>query len=97
MTDVKLPPVPQGKYQWWDDYYEGLTLSETPEDRYHQLGLYDQDQMEEYARLAVLKERERCAKICDSLQNLYDDDVGFDRGYSMCAERAADAIRKGAP
>lgn len=100
MTDVKLPPLPKGKYQWWDDYYTGISLSEEPEDRYHQLGLYDEDQVREYARLAVLQERERCAKICDDIEDkayalwkITADPT--EQGRELGACHCADAIRKG--
>jgi hypothetical protein len=38
---------------------------------------------------------ERCAEVCDGLAKLYDrEDIGFDKGYTMAAERAAKEIRE---
>ena len=53
----------------------------------------------EASTIAALKEQlaeahEQAAQICDGLSKIYDStDVGFDKGYTMCATRAAAAIR----
>lgn len=94
-----LPPLPEGKYQWWDDYYDGLTLSQEPEARYEQMGLYDEDQMQAYARAAVAQERERCARICEELmpQNDPSDWTELAKTNAETLGRAAAAIRADPP
>ena len=51
---------------------------------------YTAEQMKEYAAAAVAAERERCAKVCESL-------VDLDDGSCDEVERCAAAIRKGTP
>jgi DNA-directed RNA polymerase subunit F len=51
---------------------------------------YTPEEMREYARKAVLLERERCAKLCDELSRMADDSEGV--AWSVFADAAA-AIR----
>jgi hypothetical protein len=98
----EMPPLPQGKYTWWNDYYSGLTLSDEPEDRYRQLGLYDEDQMRSHAaqcvREAVERERERCAALCESTGAGFDNEwnrrLGVVDDLRDVAEECAAAIRE---
>ena len=47
------------------------------------------DQMREYARQAVLAEREKLARMCESMMDPQDD------GWDACLREVAAAIRKG--
>jgi hypothetical protein len=45
----ELPPLPEAAYSVWDDYYDGITLSENgPYDRYSERELFNPDQMRAY-------------------------------------------------
>ena len=50
-------------------------------DRKVRLPVYDENQMREYAQMAVLAEREACAKVCDELHP------------GLSSQRVAEAIR----
>jgi hypothetical protein len=52
---------------------------------------YTNEQMQAYARAAVLQERERCARVCESL------DEPFYSKRDELIERCAAAIRSGKP
>lgn len=57
--NIELPPLPEAKYDLAsrsNGYSDAKILNWDG---------YSDDQMTEYARLAVLQERERCGKICD--------------------------------
>ncbi len=59
-------------------------------DRKVKLPVYDEKQMQEYAQMAVLAEREACAKVCEEMR---PSKVEYDqRFYDGCTFSAA-AIR----
>lgn len=62
---VELPPLPNGDYGVYTDYYDGTCVGE-PFDRWHDIELFSAEQMCAYASEAVLAERERCAEIAES-------------------------------
>ena len=81
MTDTTdLPPLPVRHITREDA--TGAVLWESEE------GPYTADQMIEYARLAVEQERERCAKLAESMMDPKDD------GWDECLRLVALAIRK---
>ena len=88
-----LPPLPNGAYGVWTDYYDGTCLGE-PFDRWHDIELFSAEQMRAYA----LEERERCARLCDDraedCRESFDSD-GDERWlvYAKHADRLAAAIR----
>lgn len=87
MTDVKLPPLPEAKYDLAsrsNGYSDARILNWDG---------YSDEQMTEYGRLAVLQERERCAKVCESLQEPWKKKVLL--GFVGVLQDASDAIRKG--
>lgn len=76
MTDVKLPPLPEPAIHQAHGLANAFAYG------------FHANQMTEYARLAVLQERERCAKICDEYGWHSSNPMNF-------ANNCADAIRKG--
>lgn len=95
MTDVKLPPLPTSAINSGLEAEKFKALQD----------FYATDQMTEYARLAVLQERERCAKVCEYLsREIYEKakeraENGLRNELwlagSGAATECADAIRKG--
>lgn len=83
MTDVKLPPLPEP-----DAYAINATLGFDVKEN------YSPSKIVEYARLAVLQERERCAKLADKKANQAWKDSRSE-AWSDEFEILADAIRKG--
>jgi hypothetical protein len=68
MTDtLNLPELPPASYDYFHDYYEGWTaVGHQPRDRNIEIKLFTEDDMRAYATAAVLAERERAARICET-------------------------------
>lgn len=79
MSEIELPALPpsQMNVDVWDSEVRGLHGANA--------AYYSADQLRDFARQAVLAERERCAKVCDSVNN-HDN--------PMTANDCADEIRR---
>lgn len=97
---VELPPLPEHAAAWVIPGDDGGSLKEWVDAKAFSEGeftapLFTASQMREYARQAVLAERERCAKVCE---DIYDDPAGnngYDAYYTRPYLECAEAIRKG--
>lgn len=57
--------LPQEPVAWMQDTSAGLYVADRP-DQWHTVPLFTADQLREYARQAVLAEREACAKAFEA-------------------------------
>jgi hypothetical protein len=102
-NEVELPPLPpevEPKESWrkasrqsvrdaFAHYRETMGLS------VDDMRMFTADQMRDYARAAVLQERERCARVCEEVERKQENDNGM-ANTGGAAECAA-AIRKPSP
>jgi hypothetical protein len=72
---------------------QAIQLPPLPEGRYTDFEAFNADQMQAYARAAVLAERERCAKVCESMQIAKVATLGD--WTKLIGDEIAAAIRKG--
>ena len=78
----ELPPLPAPYYPQWSHSNE--------------MAAYTADQMREYAAAAVAAERERCAKVCESMcRPVHDAEMMSD--FQFAAMSCAKAIRAASP
>ncbi len=70
---MTLPPLPPPDTHCWD------------EDTSKDVWSYSDDAMRAYAEQAVAAERERCAKLCDEVQQQYSDASSGDDATRSCA------------
>lgn len=83
MSDVTLPPMPELPEPTSVNKYGAHEFSKRTMRKY----------ATDYAREAVLMERERCAGLCENLPVDDRDGVRFSAGMSAGAEWCAAAIR----
>jgi hypothetical protein len=78
---VEMPPLPEP------------ALSGYPQDSPDEFVAFSSDQIQAYARAAVLAERERCAKICEDLPSRDPKGPWFNDDMTAGANECAAAIR----
>lgn len=87
MTDVKLPPLPE------TEYLLGIPARPYEDEWISSSSAYTDEQMAEYARLAVLQERERLVKMLESHSEEHRKCQNWEIQTALLV--VADAIRKG--